>query len=211
MLAGSSQRSDGFSESFSYFQHKGGGTMLVMSSHGSLNDGPYGKGGVIRTLVIGDSSDGPVSVGDPSGVLIGDTRPCVFALAGKPMAQSKNELDYAFSSNTRRVHRFDDRGRVEWIGVSFGDAMLLSLRSRKLFDRVLAPVLFILFAICFLASLRVPAFYTTFFSRFTYEFGNGKLTVTQLLFGRFSLRRLVVPLSKIKWIRRLSALSYDDH
>jgi hypothetical protein len=200
-IGGSSHDGD----AFSYFQKKSGGTTLVLSSHGPAYGGPHGEGGVIKTIAIGDSSDSLVSVNDPSGVLIGDTRPCVIALAGTPVAQSINELDYVFSSNTRRVYRFDDRGRVEWIGVSFGEAILPSLRSRQLLVRVLAPVSLILFAIFFLGSLRVPAFYTTFFSRFTYEFGDGKLTVTQLLFGQYSLRRLVVPLSKIKWIRRLSA------
>ena len=105
--------SDG--DAFNYFHAESDGTTLVMFSQGELQRF-HREDGVIRTIAIGNLSESLVSINDPSGILIGDTRACVSALAGTPMARSTNELDYAMNSHMRRVYRLErPRTRaVDW-------------------------------------------------------------------------------------------------
>jgi hypothetical protein len=99
---------------FDYFQPISGGATLVVASQNRFG----GKGGFVKTVAVGDLGDNLITIDDPAGVLIRDTRDCVEALAGISTATSSTELDYAIDENMRRVYGFDEDGQVQWIGIS---------------------------------------------------------------------------------------------
>jgi hypothetical protein len=159
---------------------------------------------VLVTTAIGVSSaERAYDVGDPKGILLGDSKACVLALAGQPNASNDEIMFYDATNHIRKFYGVGPNGRIIWIGRTFGPTRLPNLAHQAVWQQLFPVMWILLIVIIPFAAIRMIGTTLVYVSSFDYAIQNQHAIVTQRLFGAVVVHRLRVPLDRVTSIEVL--------